>query len=91
MAATSVEVAVGWDEDAGFALDGLDEEGGGVGGDGGAEGFGVAVGDVFEAGGEGAEAGAVLLLGREADDGGGAAVEVVGGDDDLGLIGGDVL
>ncbi len=85
------EEAVGWDEDAGFALDGLDEEGRGVGRDGGAEGGGIAEGDDFEAGEEGTEAFAILLVGREADDGDGAAVEVVGADDDLGLIGGDAF
>jgi hypothetical protein len=85
------EEAVGWDEDSGFALDGLDEEGGGVGGDGCAEGGGVTEGDDLEAGEEGAEAFAVLLVGGEADDGDGAAVEVVGADDDLGLIGGDAF
>ena len=85
------EEAVGWDEDAGFALDGFDEEGGGVGRDGCAEGRGVAEGDDLEAGEEGAEAVAVLFVGGEADDGDGAAVEVVGADDDLGLVGGDAF
>ena len=80
------EEAVGRHEDAGLALDGLDEEGGGVGRDGGAQGGGIAEGDDLEAGREGAEAVAVLRVGGEADDGDGAAVEVVGADDDLGLI-----
>src|SRR5216683_2799863 len=85
------EEAVGRDEDAGLSLDGLDEEGAGVGCDGLAEGLGVAEGDDLEAGQEGAEAFAVLVVGGEADDGDGAAVEVVGADDDLGLVGGDSL
>ncbi len=41
------------------------------------ESLGVAEGDDLEAGGEGAEAVAILLVGGEADDGDGAAVEVV--------------
>ena len=72
-------------DDARLALDRLDQEGAGVGRDGVAQGLGVAVGDDLEAGREGPEAVAVLRLGREADDGDGAAVEVVGADDDLGL------
>ena len=51
----------------------------------------VAERDDLEARGEGAEAVAVLLLGGEADDGDGAAVEVVGADDDLGLAVRDAL
>jgi hypothetical protein len=85
------EPAGGRDHDAAFALDGFEQEGRGVGGDGCLEGRGVAVGDAAEARREGAEAVAVLGLGREADDGGGAAVEVVGADDDLGLAVGHAL
>src|SRR6185312_12668504 len=53
--------------------------------DGAPQGIGVAEGDDLETGGEGTEALAVLLLGGEAHDGNGAAVEVVGDDDDLGF------
>ena len=91
IAADFGEIAGGRHDDAGFALDGLDEKGASVGGDGAAEGFGVAVGDLLEAGGEWAEAVAVLLFRREADDGDGATVKIVGGDEDLGLAGGDAF
>ena len=64
-------------------MDGFDEEGAGVGGDGGAQGVDVAVGDDLEAGGEGAEAVLILLAGGEADDGDRPAVEVVVDADDL--------
>ena len=47
---------------------------------------GVAVRQHLEAGGERPEAVAVLLLGGEADDGRGPAVEVAVEDDDLGLV-----
>ncbi|MNX23551.1 hypothetical protein D3C86_535520 [compost metagenome] len=83
--------AGGRDDHAGLALDGLEEERGGVGGDGGLQGGEIAEGDDLEARGEGAEALLVERLGREGDQGGGAAVEVVGADDDLGLVGGDLL
>ncbi len=83
------EVAGGRDDDAGFALDRLYENGDGVAGDGGADGFGVTEGDLAEAGGKGAEAALVLGFGGEADDGDGAAVEVIGADEDLTLAGGD--
>ena len=56
-----------------------------------AQGLGVAEGNDLEAGGERAEAVAVLLVGGEADDGDGAAVEVVGADDDLGLAVGNAF
>ncbi len=46
---------------------------------------GVAVGQHLEARRERPEPVAVLLVGREADDGDGAAVEVAVEDDDLGL------
>lgn len=85
------EEAVEWNEDAGFALDGFDEEGCGVGRDGCAESGGIAEGDDLEAGQEGTEAFAVLVVGGEADDGDGAAVEVIGADDNLCLIGWDAF
>ena len=56
------EVSGGGNLDAGFALDGFDQEGAGVGRDCCAEGLGVAEGDFAEACGEGAEAVAVLLV-----------------------------
>ena len=80
------EVAGGRNDDAGLALDGLDEEGAGVGRDGGAQRLGVAEGYGAEAGRKRAKAVAILRVGREPYDGDGAAVEVVGGDDDLGLV-----
>ena len=45
--------------------------------------WGVAEGDLAEAGREGAEAAFVLGLGRKAYDCDGASVEVIGGDEDL--------
>jgi hypothetical protein len=81
-----LEEALGRNDDAGLALNGLDDEGAGVRRDGRFESLGVAEGDDLEARGEGAEAVLVLVLGREAHDGRGAAVEVVGADDDLGLV-----
>lgn len=45
-----MEVAVGWDEDAGLALDGLDEEGRGVRRDGCVESGSIAEGNGLEAG-----------------------------------------
>jgi len=74
------------DDDAGLALDGLDEERGRVRRDGGLERGGVAVGDDDEPRRERAEAVAVLLVGGEADDRRGAPVEVVGAHDDLRLV-----
>src|SRR6185437_11725104 len=85
------QVAVGRDEDAGLALDGLDEEGAGLRRDGAAQRVGVTEGDDLEARGERPETLAVLLFGGEADDGDGAAVEVVGDDDDLGFAFGDAF
>ena len=46
---------------------------------------------MLEARRERTEAVAILLVGREADDGDGAAVEIVGADDDLGLAVRDAL
>ncbi len=87
----SFEETRGRNDDAGLALNRLDQEGAGVGRDGCAQRVGVAEGDDLEAGSERAEAVAVLLVGREADDGDGAAVEVVGADDDLGLAVGNAF
>ncbi len=78
---------VAWrrDDHAGLALDRLDQEGRGVGGDGGRQRVRVAVGDDPEAGGERPEFVARGLVGAEADHREGAAVEVAVADDDLGL------
>ena len=89
--ADAAQVAVGRDDHAALALDRLDQHGDGVLVDGRLEGRQVAVRDDDEAGRERAEAVARVRVVGEADDGGGAAVEVAGGDDDLGLVGGDAL
>lgn len=86
-----LHVAGGRNEDATFGLDGFGEECGSVGGDGGLEGFDVTKGDDFEAGGEGAEVLFVAFFAAESDDGGGATVEVVGADNDFGLVVGDAF
>ncbi len=86
-----LQVAVRGHQDTGFALDGFDHKGTGVGGDGLLQGLDVAKGHDFEAGREGPEAIFILGLGGAADDGGGAAVEVVFADDDFGLVLGDAL
>ncbi len=83
--AQALEEALGWDDDAALALDGLHEDGAGVLGHGLLHGLQVAVGHDDEAGGEGAEAAGAVGIGAEAHDGGGAAVEVAVGHDDLGL------
>ncbi len=75
--------AVGRQHDAGFALDRLHEEGGGVVVDGGFEGGGVSKRYGHESGCVGAETGSGDRVGGEADDGGRAAVEVAGADDDV--------
>ena len=75
----------------GLGLDGLDQEGGRVRGDGLLQGVGVAEGDDDESGREGAEILAVEGLRREADDRDRAAVEVVGAGDDLGPVLGNAL
>ncbi len=73
-------VAGGRNDDAGLPLYGFEQDGDGSVGDGVADGFGVPVGDNAEAGGEWAEAAAGDRIGRGADDGRRAAVEVAGGD-----------
>ena len=72
--------------DAGLALDRLDQEGHRVRPYRGLQRFGVAERHDAEARREGPEAAARLRVGGEADDGDRAAVEVVGADDDLGLV-----
>ena len=80
------EVAGRGDDDAGLALDRLGEEGDGVRPDRRLERVGVAEGDGDEAGDEGAEVAAGVLVGRERHDAEGAAVEVARADDDLGAV-----
>ena len=89
--AQATEVARGRDDDAGLALDRLDQNRGDVGVHRLLDRVGVAVGQHAEAGGEGAEALLVEALGGKADDGGGAAVEVAVEDQDLGLVVGHAL
>ena len=89
--ADAAQVAVRRDDHAALALDRLDQDRDGVGVDRGLDRGQVAVGDGDEAGRERAEAVAGVGVVGEADDGGGPAVEVAGGDDDLGLVGGDAL
>ena len=89
--ADAAQVAVRRDDHAALALDRLDEHGHRGGVDRGLHGREVAVGHRHEAGRERAEAVAGVGVVGEADDRGGAAVEVAGGDDDLGLVGGHAL
>src|SRR6202008_2934622 len=77
--------ALGRDDDAGLALDGLEEEPDGVRPDGGLEGGGVAVLHLLEPRRGGPEAAVGVGIGREPDDGGGAPVEVVLADQYLSL------
>src|SRR5262249_38277036 len=76
----------------GLALDGLDQEGDRIGCDRCFERRGVAKGyDAADSGGEGTEAVARGRIGAEADDSQGAAVEIVGADDDFGPVFWDTL
>ncbi len=86
-----LQIAGGRDHHPGLALDRLDQEGDGVGGDGRFQSGGVAIGNHLEARAEGTEPLARLRVGGEADDGQGAAMEVVCADDDLRLVLGDAL
>ena len=83
--------AGGWNDDAGFALNRLDQKGAGVGVIASRRAARVTEGNHLEAGSEGAEAVAILLVGGKADDGDGAAVEIVGADDDFGLAFGNAF
>src|SRR6185437_11376516 len=78
------QIAGGRENNASLALDGLDQEGTGVGGDGVSEGARIAIGDDLEAGGKGTKAAAILLVSGETDDSDGAAVKIVGTDNNLG-------
>ena len=80
------EITLRRDHHAGFALDRLDQEGHGVFIDSRAEGFDIAERNGLEAGRERAKAGAGVRIGREADNAHGAAMEIVGANDDLGLV-----
>ena len=71
--------------DAGLALNRLDQKRAGVGRDRVAQRRRIAERNDLEARRERPEAVAILLVGGEADDGDGAAVKIVGADDDLGL------
>ena len=85
------QVPGGRHDDAGLALDGLQQHGGGVGRNRVLQGRRVAIGDGDEAGREGAERVAVGGLGGERNDAQGAAVEVPRGGDDLRLAGREAL
>src|SRR5208337_1669397 len=76
----------GRNHNAGFSLNGLDQERTGVWSNRAAQRSRVAVGNNLEPRRERAEAVAVLLVGREADNGYRASVEIVGARNDLGLI-----
>ena len=78
-------------DDAGLALDRLDQHGRGLRRDRALDGGEIAERHRAEARRERPEAVAVVGLGRERDDGGGAAVEVAVGDDDLGAVAGDAF
>jgi len=73
-------------DNAGLALDRLDQDGAGVFVDGGGERIDVAEVEVAETRGEGTEVGAVRLFGGEADDGAAAAVKIAARDDDFGAV-----
>ena len=66
-------------------MDGLHEESAGVRSDRLAQGFDIAERDYFKSRGKGTEAVAILLVGREAHDRHGAAMEIVRAHDDLGF------
>ncbi len=80
------EIAGGRHDDAGLALDRLDQHGRGLGRDRALDGGEIAERHRPEAGRERAEAVAIVGLRWRTDDGGGAAVEIAVGDDDLGAV-----
>src|ERR1019366_523313 len=77
---------LGRNDDSGLALNGLRQKSACVGSDGFAEGARIAEGNDFESRSERAKAIAILLVGGEADDGDGASVEIIGADNNLGLV-----
>ena len=89
--AHALEIARGRHDDAGLALDRLDEEGAGVGRDRRLERGRIAERHRRETGREGAEPIAILRLAGEADDGRRAAGEVALGHDDLRTAFGNAL
>jgi hypothetical protein len=78
-------------DDAGLTLNGFRQESGGVGRYGRFQGIGIAEGDHLEPRGKGAESGACRGIGGKADNGDGAAVKIVGADDDFRLVRGNAL
>ena len=81
------QIACGRNVDAGFALDGLDDDGDRVGSDALRDGVGVAVGDLREAGQVRPVIDERIWVGRHRDDGDRPTVEIVlGADDVLGPI-----
>ena len=85
------QISVRRHDDAGLALDRLDQHRAGILGDRGRDRGGVAERHRPEAAGERPEPVAVGGVGGKADDRGGAAVEVLLGHDDLGPVGRDAL
>src|SRR6516225_147581 len=82
-----LEITCGWNYHPRLALDGLDQEGDRIGRDRCFKCGGVAKGyDAAESGGEGTEAVARGRIGAKADDSQGAAVKIVGADDDFGPV-----
>src|SRR5215472_473341 len=90
--ANGFEIICGWNDHPRLALDGLDQEGDSIGRDRRLECGGVAKGhNAAKSGGEGTEAVARGRIGAKPDDSQGAAVEIVGADDDLGSVLRDTL
>ena len=86
-----LEEAIGWEHNAPFSLDGLDQKTDGVGGDGGLEGTRVAVRDLSESGGVRTKALSILWLGGKRDNADGPTGKVAMADNDLRLVGRDSL
>ena len=80
------EKSLGRKYDSGLALNRLDQKGASVRGDGFAQGASVAEGNDFEPRSERAKAVAILFVAGEAHDGDGAAMKIVGADNDLGFV-----
>ena len=82
---------LGRDQDAGFALNRLEQESAGVRSNRLLQRFRVAKRNGCEAGREGPESVAIQRLGREPRDGSGAAVKIVFANDDFSLAGRDAF